>query len=53
MALTPVYEGEKGLEASGDDVVSLTQTQIQVLHVETAGAKIEPLLRTLPVADDR
>lgn len=50
MALTPVYEGEKGLEASGDDVVSLTQTQIQVLHVETAEAKIEPLLRTLPVA---
>lgn len=50
MALTPVYEGEKGLEASSGDFVSLTQTQIQVLHVETAEAKVQPLTRTLPVA---
>lgn len=50
MALTPVYEGEKGLDASSGDFVSLTQTQIQVLHVETAEAKVQPLTRTLPVA---
>jgi Cu(I)/Ag(I) efflux system membrane fusion protein len=51
MALTPVYEGEKGMEVSADgDVVALTQNQIQVLHVETAEAKVQPLTRTLPVA---
>ncbi|MBL9155416.1 MAG: efflux RND transporter periplasmic adaptor subunit [Verrucomicrobiales bacterium] len=50
MALTPVYEGEKGLDASSGDFVSLTQTQIQVLHVETAEARVQPLIRTLPVA---
>ena len=50
MALTPVYEGEKGLDVAGGDFVSLTQTQIQVLHVETAEAKVQPLIRTLPVA---
>lgn len=51
MALTPVYEGEKGMDASADgDVVALTQNQIQVLHVETAEAKVQPLTRTLPVA---
>lgn len=49
MALTPVYEGEKGLEAGGDTVV-LTQSQIQVLHVETAEAKVQPLSMTLRVA---
>lgn len=51
MALTPVYEGEKGMDASAEgDVVALTQNQIQVLHVETAEAKVQPLTRTLPVA---
>ena len=51
MALTPVYEGDKGMDASAEgDVVALTQTQIQVLHVETAEAKVQPLTRTLPVA---
>lgn len=50
MALTPVYEGEKGLDTDSGDFVSLTQTQIQVLHVETAEAKVQPLIRTLPVA---
>ena len=51
MALTPVYEGEKGLEASGGgDTVVLTQSQIQVLHVETAEAKVQPLSMTLRVA---
>lgn len=51
MALTPVYEGEKGIDTSGGgEVVALTQNQIQVLHVETAEAKVQPLTRTLPVA---
>ncbi|MDI1310538.1 efflux RND transporter periplasmic adaptor subunit, partial [Prosthecobacter sp.] len=51
MALTPVYEGDKGIDASGGgEVVALTQNQIQVLHVETAEAKVQPLTRTLPVA---
>lgn len=51
MELTPVYEGEKGFEESGGgDVVALTQNQIQVLHVQTAEAKIRPLVRTLSVS---
>lgn len=51
MELTPVYEGDKGIDASGGgDVVALTQTQIQVLHVETAEAKVQPLTRTVRVA---
>ncbi|MCF7787719.1 MAG: efflux RND transporter periplasmic adaptor subunit [Prosthecobacter sp.] len=51
MALTPVYEGEKGLDvSSGGDTVVLTQSQIQVLHVETAEAKVQPLSMTLRVA---
>ncbi|MEK7952847.1 efflux RND transporter periplasmic adaptor subunit [Luteolibacter soli] len=51
MELVPVYEGEKGFdEAGGENVVALTQSQVQVLHVETAAATIEPLTRTLRVA---
>jgi Cu(I)/Ag(I) efflux system membrane fusion protein len=51
MELTPVYEGDKGFdEAGGENVVALTQTQIQVLHVETAEAKNQPLDRRLHVA---
>lgn len=51
MELTPVYAGEKGFdESGGDNIVALTQTQIQVLHVETATAKVAPLTRTLQVA---
>ncbi len=51
MELTPVYEGEKGLdESGGGKVVSLTQNQIQVLHVQTSEAKIRPLVRILSVA---
>ena len=49
MELTPVYEGGKGFEASGD-VVSLNQSMIQVLHVQTVEAKKQPLTRTLTVA---
>jgi Cu(I)/Ag(I) efflux system membrane fusion protein len=51
MELTPVYEGEKGLdETGGENIVALTQNQIQVLHVQTAEAKTRPLVRTLRVA---
>lgn len=51
MELTPVYEGEKGFdESGGDNIIALTQSQIQVLHVQTAAAKIRPLVRTLPVS---
>lgn len=51
MQLTPVYEGEKGFDASGGgDVVALTQNQIQVLHVQTVDIKVQPLSRTLLVA---
>ena len=51
MELTPVYAGEKGFdEAGGDNIVALTQNQIQVLHVQTAIAKTRPLARTLSVS---
>ncbi len=51
MELTPVYEGDKGLdESGGENIVALTQNQIQVLHVQTAEAKTRPLTRTLRVA---
>ena len=51
MELTPVYEGEKGFdESGGENVVSLTQSQIQVLHVQTAKVEKRPLVRTLRVA---
>src|SRR5688500_5618134 len=49
MELTPVYEGEKGIEASGD-IVALGQSMIQVLHVQTVEAQNRPLQRTLTVA---
>jgi Cu(I)/Ag(I) efflux system membrane fusion protein len=51
MELTPVYAGEKGFDATGGgNTVALTQTQIQVLHVQTEEAKIQPLVHTLQVA---
>jgi Cu(I)/Ag(I) efflux system membrane fusion protein len=50
MELTPVYEGDKGFDAGGGDVVPLTQNQIQVLHVETVAAKVQPLTKSLPVS---
>ena len=50
MELTPVFEGDKGGEQSDDHLVTLTQNQIQVLHVQTEEAKIRPLARTLRVA---
>jgi Cu(I)/Ag(I) efflux system membrane fusion protein len=51
MELTPVYPGEKGFDATGGgSVVALTQNQIQVLHVQTAAAKLRPLTRSLTVS---
>ena len=51
MELTPVYEGEKGFdESGGDNIIALTQSQIQVLHVQTATAKTRPLTRSLRVS---
>ena len=51
MELTPVYAGEKGFDATGGgSTVALTQTQIQVLHVQTEVAKVQPLVHTLQVA---
>ncbi|MDB6077322.1 MAG: cusB 1 [Akkermansiaceae bacterium] len=51
MELVPVYQGDKGFDATGgENTVALTQNQVQVLHVETAEAKVQPLARTLQVA---
>lgn len=50
MELTPVYEGDAGFDASGGDVVPLTQNMIQVMNVQTAEAQVRPLKRTLTVA---
>ena len=50
MELTPVYEGDPGFDASGGDVVPLTQTMIQVMNVQTAEAQVRPLKKTLTVA---
>lgn len=50
MALTPVYAGEKGVDASSGDTVMLTQSQIQVVNVQTVEAKVQPLTRTVEVA---
>lgn len=50
MELTPVYEGDAGMDASGGDVVSLTQSMIQVVNVETAPVERRPIAKTLSVA---
>lgn len=51
MALTPIYPGEKSFDPNGDDnIVSLSNQQIQVLNVQTAEAKVQPLVHNLKVA---
>jgi len=50
MELTPVYEGDAGFDATGGDVVPLTQNMIQVMNVQTAEAQVRPLKKTLTVA---
>ena len=49
MELTPVYEGQKGIEATGD-TLTLTQSMVQVLHVQTVETKKRPLAKTLTFA---
>ena len=50
MELTPVYAGQKGFDATGGgSTVALTQSQIQVLHVQAEEAKVYPLVHTLQV----
>ena len=51
MELTPIYPGEKSFDATGgEDVVILSNSQSQVLNVQTAEAKVQPLVHTLKVA---
>jgi len=51
MELTPIHEGgAAAVESGGDNVVTLTQNQIQVLHVQTAKAQTRPLVRALRVS---
>jgi Cu(I)/Ag(I) efflux system membrane fusion protein len=49
MKLTPVYEGEKGVEISAD-TVSLPTNSITVLNVQTEEVQRRPLVHTLRVA---
>ncbi|MDB6139334.1 MAG: Membrane fusion protein Cu(I)/Ag(I) efflux system, partial [Verrucomicrobiaceae bacterium] len=49
MELVPVFEGDKGFETGGD-IVTLDQSFIQVLHVQTEEVKKRPLTKTLQVA---
>ena len=49
MELTPVYEGEAGLDVSGD-MISLSQNSIRILNVQTAEVKTQALVKTLAVA---
>lgn len=51
MELTPIYPGEKGIEVSGkDNIVALSDKQVQVLNVLTDVAKTQPLVHNLQVA---
>ena len=51
MELTLVAASNKGHgQPMGDHIVSLSESQIQVVHVATSEAKTRPLIRTLPVA---
>jgi len=49
MELTPVYEGEAGLDAGGD-MISLSETSVRVLNVQTTEVKTQALAKTLAVA---
>lgn len=49
MELTPVFEGDKSFETSAD-IVSLSQSMVQVLHVEMAETKKRPLAKTLTLS---
>ena len=49
MELTPVYEGEAGV-AVGGDMISLSESSIRVLNVQTTEVKTQVLAKTLTVA---
>ncbi len=49
MELTPVYEGESGLDVGGD-MISLSESSIRVLNVQTSEVKTQSLVKTLIVA---
>ncbi|NOS69400.1 MAG: efflux RND transporter periplasmic adaptor subunit [Verrucomicrobia bacterium] len=49
MELTPVYEGETGLDVGGD-MISLSASSIRVLNVQTMEVKTQALTKTLTVA---
>lgn len=49
MELTPVYEGESGLDVNGD-MISLSASSVRVLNVQTLEVKTQSLAKTLTVA---
>ena len=49
MELTPIYEGESGIDAGGD-MISLSASSIRVLNVQTMEVKTQALTKTLTVA---
>ena len=49
MELTPVYEGESGIASDGD-MISLSDSSIRVLNVQTTEVKTQALTKTLTVA---
>ena len=49
MELTPVYQGEFGMDAGGD-MISLSESSIRVLNVQTTEVKTQSLTKTLTVA---
>src|ERR1043165_4808368 len=49
MELTPVYEGERGFDVA-EGLVTLNSNSVNVLHVQTAEIRRQPLQRTLHVA---
>ena len=49
MELTPVYEGEAGLDVGGD-VITLSESSVRVLNVQTTEVKTQALAKTLTVA---
>lgn len=49
MELTPVYEGEAGREVGGD-IISLSESSVRVLNVQTTEVKTQALTKTLKVA---
>ncbi|RYD38156.1 MAG: efflux RND transporter periplasmic adaptor subunit [Verrucomicrobiaceae bacterium] len=51
MDLTPVYEGQTGMESTnGPATITLAPSQVHVLNVRTAQAAVQPLVKSLRVA---